>query len=43
LRKAAPTADLVKGKLTGVPVAVVRGPNLHDNGSNANNSEMGQH
>lgn len=27
-------ADLVKGKLTGVPVAVVRGLRLHDDGSN---------
>ncbi len=30
----AAAADLVKGKLTGVPVAVVRGMRLHDNGSN---------
>jgi coenzyme F420-0:L-glutamate ligase / coenzyme F420-1:gamma-L-glutamate ligase len=31
----AAAADLVKGKLTGIPVAVVRGLRLHDNGSNA--------
>ena len=31
----AAAADLVKGKLTGIPVAVVRGLTLHDNGSNA--------
>ena len=31
----AAAADLVKGKLTGVPVAVVRGLTLRDNGSNA--------
>ena len=31
----AAAADLVKGKLTGIPVAVVRGLSLHDNGSNA--------
>ena len=30
----AAAADLVKGKLTGIPVAVVRGLTLHDNGSN---------
>ena len=30
----AAAADLVKGKLTGVPVAVVRGLRLHDDGSN---------
>ena len=29
----AAAADLVKGKLTGIPVAVVRGLTLHDNGS----------
>lgn len=29
----AAAADLVKGKLTGIPVAVVRGLALHDNGS----------
>ena len=31
----AAAADLVKGKLTGIPVAVVRGLTLQDNGSNA--------
>jgi coenzyme F420-0:L-glutamate ligase / coenzyme F420-1:gamma-L-glutamate ligase len=31
----AAAADLVKGKLTAIPVAVVRGLALHDNGSNA--------
>lgn len=31
----AAAADLVKGKLTGIPVAVVRGLTLHDNGSTA--------
>ncbi len=31
----AAAADLVKGKLTGIPVAVVRGLALRDNGSNA--------
>jgi coenzyme F420-0:L-glutamate ligase/coenzyme F420-1:gamma-L-glutamate ligase len=31
----AAAADLVKGKLTGIPVAVVRGLTLHDDGSNA--------
>ena len=31
----AAAADLVKGKLTAVPVAVVRGLTLHDDGSNA--------
>jgi coenzyme F420-0:L-glutamate ligase/coenzyme F420-1:gamma-L-glutamate ligase len=31
----AAAADLVKGKLTGIPVAVVRGLTLRDNGSNA--------
>lgn len=31
----AAAADLVKGKLTGVPVAVVRGLSLRDDGSNA--------
>jgi coenzyme F420-0:L-glutamate ligase/coenzyme F420-1:gamma-L-glutamate ligase len=31
----AAAADLVKGKLTGIPVAVVRGLSLSDNGSNA--------
>lgn len=31
----AAAADLVKGKLTDIPVAVVRGLALHDNGSNA--------
>jgi dehydro coenzyme F420 reductase / coenzyme F420-0:L-glutamate ligase / coenzyme F420-1:gamma-L-glutamate ligase len=31
----AAAADLVKGKLTGIPVAVVRGLRLQDNGSNA--------
>ena len=31
----AAAADLVKGKLTGIPVAVVRGLSLRDNGSNA--------
>jgi coenzyme F420-0:L-glutamate ligase / coenzyme F420-1:gamma-L-glutamate ligase len=31
----AAAADLVKGKLTGIPVAVVRGLTLADNGSNA--------
>jgi coenzyme F420-0:L-glutamate ligase/coenzyme F420-1:gamma-L-glutamate ligase len=31
----AAAADLVKGKLTGIPVAVVRGLPLRDNGSNA--------
>jgi len=31
----AAAADLVKGKLTGVPVAVVRGLSLHDDGSTA--------
>ena len=31
----AAAADLVKGKLTGIPVAVVRGLSLQDNGSNA--------
>ncbi len=31
----AAAADLVKGKLTGLPVAVVRGLKLRDNGSNA--------
>ena len=31
----AAAADLVKGKLTGVPVAVVRGLNLRDDGSSA--------
>ncbi len=31
----AAAADLVKGKLTGVPVAVVRGLTPNDNGSNA--------
>jgi dehydro coenzyme F420 reductase / coenzyme F420-0:L-glutamate ligase / coenzyme F420-1:gamma-L-glutamate ligase len=31
----AAAADLVKGKLTGIPVAVVRGLVLRDNGSNA--------
>jgi coenzyme F420-0:L-glutamate ligase / coenzyme F420-1:gamma-L-glutamate ligase len=30
----AAAADLVKGKLTGIPVAVVRGLALHDDGSN---------
>ncbi|MCV7435224.1 coenzyme F420-0:L-glutamate ligase [Mycolicibacterium bacteremicum] len=30
----AAAADLVKGKLTGIPVAVVRGLTLHDDGSN---------
>jgi len=30
----AAAADLVKGKLTGIPVAVVRGLRLHDDGSN---------
>ncbi|MET0475870.1 MAG: coenzyme F420-0:L-glutamate ligase [Mycobacterium sp.] len=30
----AAAADLVKGKLTGMPVAVVRGLTLHDDGSN---------
>ena len=30
----AAAADLVKGKLTGIPVAVVRGLSLHDDGSN---------
>lgn len=30
----AAAADLVKGKLTGIPVAVVRGITLHDDGSN---------
>lgn len=31
----AAAADLVKGKLTGIPVAVVRGLTLHDDGSTA--------
>jgi coenzyme F420-0:L-glutamate ligase/coenzyme F420-1:gamma-L-glutamate ligase len=31
----AAASDLVKGKLTGIPVAVVRGLTLRDNGSNA--------
>jgi coenzyme F420-0:L-glutamate ligase/coenzyme F420-1:gamma-L-glutamate ligase len=31
----AAAADLVKGKLTGIPVAVVRGLKLRDNGTNA--------
>ena len=31
----AAAADLVKGKLTGIPIAVVRGLALRDNGSNA--------
>jgi len=33
----AAAADLVKGKLTGIPVAVVRGLTLHDDGSNGHN------
>ena len=33
----AAAADLVKGKLTDIPVAVVRGLSLQDNGSNARN------
>ena len=38
----AAAADLVKGKLTGVPVAVVRGLTLRDNGSNAHAAAAGR-
>lgn len=38
----AAAADLVKGKLTGIPVAVVRGLRLHDDGSNGHTLVRGE-